>query len=226
MEPLFKRKKPDAHQFNQNCIICLQKCDEPQKHPEVAHWESFKNVAIEWSKTDGRFKEVFGRINWVSGANGHLWHKDCKWKMCNKRSLTQAQKKANTSIDEKEPKNIELDEKKISTRRSTGRIHETDRCIWCMKGYDGKHSESYLVLMEQLKTWQKFKVSVLHVREIELRERLRNFVDSTKQLQQMTKLTKQLYLAIIEIVLLSRRSLQREKRVQRLLITMISRTMD
>lgn len=126
------------------CIICNEECNEKQKNPALSSWMEFKDISKEWKDVDGIYKDVYERVNWESSAFGHLWHKNCKWKMANKKSLEQARKKYEENKERKqqekkdnvpplqEKKNEEREKKE--TRKSIGTIHQKDLCIWCMQG--------------------------------------------------------------------------------------------
>ena len=95
-QPLLKRLKPELSPApsNQKCIICKDLCEETQKNPKEQHWVDFQDVARQWSTYgDTKYCHVAADINWKNGAKGYLWHKDCKWRMCNKKTLEQARRR-------------------------------------------------------------------------------------------------------------------------------------
>ena len=114
-----------------------------------------------------------------------MWQKDCKWKMCNKKTLEQARRhfqKAKDVVqvcqDETSLSTASVAKENHVTRNRTGQLHAKDLCVWCMTGYDRIHENTRLLTMEQKKTWLKFKASILFVDNIEKRTRLRLLVDS------------------------------------------------
>ena len=88
--PLLKKKKSsDDIDYSQEkcCVICGGACREKQKNLNQEQWDSFKELALSWNKIDGKFSHVFDTVSWEAGPNDQYWHKDCKWKMANKRAL-------------------------------------------------------------------------------------------------------------------------------------------
>ena len=189
LAPLLKRKKSiDSASETQKCLICNDPCLEKQKLPANDHWENFRRVAEEWKKTKGtdtEFVKVFDKVCWEHGPEGHFWHKDCKWKMCNKKTLEQAKRSAKKSNDlscnSQAPESTSLEsDPPLMTRHQTGIIHDKNLCVWCMTEWDGRHTdEPNFRQMRQLTTWYKFKASVFHVSDLQKRRRLRMLVDST-----------------------------------------------
>ena len=122
------------------CIICNTECNEKQKNPREDSWKEFEGTAKAWHEINGVYGNVFQNVSWENGAMGYCWHKNCKWKMTNKKTLEQAKKNLEKEMDQqqKELKRmaaqaIPLDEKR-ETRKSIGVIHNKDLCIWCMQG--------------------------------------------------------------------------------------------
>ena len=163
--PLLKRKRFDEKALKDDniCIICEESCKEKQKNPNQDQWDDFRENSREWFRIDGDYSSVFGKIEWDSGPSGYLWHKNCKWKMCNKKTLSQATRSFNLKTEASNSFNSEESTSLASsflndslpTRQSTGIIHEKELCVWCMKGSDDKHPEraSDLRQLNQMRTW-------------------------------------------------------------------------
>ena len=99
-QPLLKRIKGESVTPIVNlCIICLDECDEKQKYPNPEQWRDFREIAFHWKECGGKFGHVATEVSWESGADGYLWHKNCKWKMCNKKTLEQARRSFDKTDD-------------------------------------------------------------------------------------------------------------------------------
>jgi hypothetical protein len=186
--PLLKKKKfkQKEEEKTSPCVICELPCIENQKVPSEEQWNEFQSMAREWQVINGKYSNVHNNVVWEKGPIGHLWHKTCKWQMCNRKTLEQQTKKFRG-------KEVELSSNssftiqpcaeganKSFTRTDTGCIYERNLCVWCMKGKDPKHAEqTELRPLQQMQTWYKFKASVLHISEPKLGTRLRMLVDST-----------------------------------------------
>jgi hypothetical protein len=187
--PLLKKRKVENTHQTTPCAICSNPCDEKQKLPDSESWEEFRKTAEKWEEVRGKYSGVHSTISWSTGAEGVFWHKNCKWQMMNKKTLEQATRRFNDTRSSSsiafECSTSSICEQSISsgasnTRLSTGIIHDKERCIWCRKQWDAKNSgrDSFRTL-GQLSTWYKFRASVLHLQDEEMRARLQILVDST-----------------------------------------------
>ena len=184
--PLLKRRKanePVSAISSAKCILCTDDCEEKQKNLTDEQWAGFRNLANEWSGLEGTYSHVFSGVDWESGPNGYFWHKDCKWKMANRKTLNQARTSFNRMSTSLFIDDLSCDISRIdfpSTRLNTGIIHDKDLCIWCQEGYDEKHPErNEFRTMVQIDTWLKIKASIPYISDLKRRNRLRMFVDST-----------------------------------------------
>ena len=85
-------------------IICFAKNDRTLNKtlfPSLS-WGKFKESAIAWKEINGVYGNVFQNVNWKCGAMSYFWHKNCKWKMTNMKTLMQARKKFEREQKEKE----------------------------------------------------------------------------------------------------------------------------
>ena len=184
-EPLLKRQRRDSTPTSNIacCIICSEECLELQKQPNADNWLNFQSIAQEYKAYEGKYRHVFDAVDWEAGPEGHLWHKNCKWKMSNKKSISQAERNfqkniASTSQSSADPVR---DEKPgvCRTRMSTGPLQSSDLCIYCMKGYDPKHPQITLRVIETTDGWNNFKQCVHFMNDVTMKERLEKFIDST-----------------------------------------------
>ena len=86
--PLLKRRKEvenNEHHSDPPCVICDKPCHEKLKKPSTEQWQYFKKLSEDWYNIDGAFSNVFKTVNWEVGSG--YWHKDCKWKMANKKNI-------------------------------------------------------------------------------------------------------------------------------------------
>ena len=180
--PLLKKKK--IEDYGKLCIICSEDCNEIQKNPKPPDWERFKEVAEEWWRVRGKFSHVFKHVKWEAGHLGVLWHKDCKWKMMNKRSLDQAVRSFSAHSHSASYSSLSDESHNESTqhttRQTTGTVHSTGSCVWCCKPYIKKNEDrDDWRTLHQMNVWYKFAASVKYVEDDSLRERLRVVVSST-----------------------------------------------
>ena len=133
--PLLKRRKanePVSTISSAKCILCTDDCEEKQKNLTDEQWAGFRNLANEWSGLEGTYSHVFSGVDWESGPNGYFWHKDCKWKMANRKTLNQARTSFNRMSTSLFIDDLSCDISRIdfpSTRLNTGIIHDKDLCI-------------------------------------------------------------------------------------------------
>ena len=164
------------------CIVRSGGCAEKQKFPSAEQWKNFKDVAHEWARVRGKYSTVSSNVKWEDGPEGNFWHKDCKWKRTNKRSLEQASRAFHKSFHSRSSVDSSSSEEQIvprvSTRLSTGPINDSYFCIWCAKTFDGKHTTRDDCKLSQVSTWYKLKTSVPYVKDDDLRVKLTVLVDS------------------------------------------------
>ena len=122
-------------------FLCSEDCSEICKL-SVTSWNSLKDKASLWSELD-KFGGVYHNVNWDEGPKGKYLHSTCRLQISSKRLLEQSLKRKN--VTSKDDNTTEQPAPKpsvrVSTRGTTGQLHNKECCIWCMKPRDTKHNE-------------------------------------------------------------------------------------
>ena len=173
------------------CVLCSLNFSKQDTGNRITseRWLRIRNVAEKWKYLD-KFGDVFTSVDWDSGSDGKFMHKSCELDLFNDRKLSQAIiRKENEERTEDEPfqssstssKVESCEELEIPSRkrlRSEGKLHHKNLCIWCMEPEDSKRKRK-LRLMIREDAWYTFKIHVEFVDNVELKDRLKRFLDVT-----------------------------------------------
>ncbi len=139
------------------CILCHEACSENEFIKDEVAWINLKKHAKNWSGL-GKFGAAYDSVSWEDGPSGKPVHINCRKYIATKKALNLAKKhKQDEMINEETSTtpSAPIAAPIVRLRRSEGRIHSPNLCVWCMEPKDDRHKgkkSSQLHIINQVKS--------------------------------------------------------------------------